>query len=131
MELHIRAVEASEIPNMDVVGKSDPYLKFTLSTSSQKWKTKSKGNAASPVWNEEFHLPITSALNDILEIKLYDEDISKDDLISTRRFSVSDMQIGQVIDAWYSFRPEEGVKSGGKIRLIFHLDTIGKPAFQS
>lgn len=132
MELHIRAVEATEVPKMDAIGKSDPYLKFNLSTSSQEWKTKHKNNTDKPVWNEEFHLPITSSMNDQLTISLYDkDDISKDDLISTMSFNVRNFQVGKIVDQWYTFQPAKGVKNPGKVRLVFHLDKSGKPAFKA
>lgn len=133
MELHIKAIEAADVPKMDTAGKSDPFLTFQLSTSSQKWKTKAKKNTVTPVWNEEFHLPITSSLNDELTLKLYDDDdVSKDDIISSKVFKVKDLQVGKVIDQWYTFNPSSSkVKTGGKIRLVFHLDKSGKEAFKA
>ena len=130
MILHIRAVEAAEVPKMDVCGKSDPYLVFTLSTSSQKWKTKTKKNTVTPVWNEEFHLPITSNMTDELHVEMFDQDdISKDDQISTMNFKVREFPVGKVTDSWYNFQPVKGVKNGGKVRLVFHLDRSGQDAF--
>lgn len=132
MELHIRAVEASDVPKMDTAGKSDPYLKFHLSTSSQEWKTKSKKNTTTPVWNEEFHLPITSGMSDVLTVSLYDDDdVSKDDIISNKGFTVKDFPPGKVVDQWYTFTPVKGAKSGGKVRLVFHLDKSGKTPFKA
>ncbi|OHS97684.1 C2 domain containing protein [Tritrichomonas foetus] len=132
MILHIKAIEGADIPKMDVAGKSDPYLKFTLSTSSQKWKTKTVNNSLTPVWNEELHLPITSSLKDELTVQLYDDDnVSKDDIISSLKFKVDDFKEGKVTDKWYNFEPAKGVKNGGKVRLVFHLDKSGKEAFKA
>ena len=131
MILHIRAVEACEVPKMDVIGLSDPYLKFELNTTSQKWKTKHVNNTKIPVWNEEFHLPITSSLRDVLNVSLWDKDDgSKDDLISTYDFKLNtDFEIGKVTDKWYQFQPAKGVKTGGKVRLIMQLNSLGKDPF--
>ena len=132
MILHIRAVEACEVPKMDVIGKSDPYLLFKISTSSQTWKTKHKNNTDKPVWSEEFHIPITTNMTDELRVELFDkDDISKDDIISTYNFKVKNFPIGKVIDQWYNFSPVKGVKTGGKVRLVFHLDRSGATAFVS
>lgn len=126
MELLVKAVEAEAIPKLDVTDNSDPFLKIRISTSAQKWKTKTIHNTAEPVWNEEFRIPVTSSLGDILKISLYDDDhISKDDMISCREFKVRDFPIGKVIDSWYTFSPVDGVESGGNIRLVFYLDKIG------
>lgn len=130
MILHIRAVEACDVPKMDIIGKSDPYLKFKISTSSQVWKTKVKKNTHVPVWNEEFHLPITSGMSDQLHIELFDkDDISKDDIISTQDFDVKSFPIGKIIEQWYDFSPAKGVKKGGRVRLVFHLTKSGHDAF--
>lgn len=131
MILHIRAVEASDVPKMDIIGLSDPYLLFELSTSSQKWKTKYINNTKAPVWNEDFHLPVSSSLTDTLRVSLWDQDdISKDDLISTYDFTIkNDFPIGKIIDKWYQMCPIKGVKEGGKVRLIIQLNRTGKDPF--
>ena len=131
MILHIRAVEATGVPNMDIIGLSDPYLKFELSTSSQHWKTKWIKNTKNPKWNDEFHLNITSLLNDELNISLWDkDDISSDDLISTINLSVrNEFPLGKVFDKWYSMHPAKNVNEGGKIHIVAHLSKFGKEPF--
>lgn len=131
MILHIRAVEATGVPNMDIIGLSDPYLKFELSTSSQHWKTKWIRNTTNPKWNDEFHLNITSLLNDELNISLWDkDDISSDDLISTINLKVrNEFPLGKVFDKWYSMRPAKNVYEGGKIHIIAHLSKFGVEPF--
>lgn len=132
MILHIRAVEACEVPKMDVIGKSDPYLIFKINTSSQSWKTKHKNNTDKPVWNEEFHIPITSGMSDELLVEMYDkDDISKDDLISTMTYKVNTFPVGKVTDQWYNYSPAKGVKHGGRVRLMFHLDRPGATPFKA
>lgn len=129
-ELHIKALEASDIPNMDGLGKSDPFLTFELNTTHQKWKTKHKDNTSKPVWNEEFHLPISADLSDELKVTLYDfDDVSKNDLISTKIFKVRDFKIGEVTNNIYDFDPAPKVKRGGKVKLVFHLDDWKKAPF--
>lgn len=131
MILHIRAIEACNVPKKDIIGLSDPYLKFETSTSTQKWKTKYIRNTKTPEWNEEFHIPITSLLNDILYVSLWDkDDISKDDFISSIDFNVRDeFPLGKVLDKWYQMRPGEGTKEGGKVRLIIQLNKSGYEPF--
>lgn len=130
MILHIRAVEACDVPKMDIFSKSDPYLKFKISTSSQIWKTRVRKNTHEPVCNDEFHLPITSGISDKLYIELFDKDtISKDDIISTQEFEVKSFPEGEIIDQWYDFLPAKGVKKGGRVRLVFHLTKSGDEAF--
>lgn len=131
MILHIRALEATGVPKKDIIGLSDPYLMFELSTSSQQWKTKYIKNTKEPVWNDEFHLPITSLLNDVLHVSLWDkDDISKDDLISTIEIKVKNkFPLGKIIDEWYYMRPSKGTPEGGKIRLLVQLSRSGQEPF--
>ena len=127
MILHLKAAEAKDVPNLDMVGKSDPYLTFELTTSPQVWKTKTIQNSLTPKWNQIFHLPITPRMEDVLTISLYDEDEGKkDDFISQKQFTMQELQFGQLTDQWYAFTPGKGVKKGGNVRLIFHLDKHDK-----
>ena len=130
MQLHIRVVEAAQVPSMDVVGKSDPYCVLKLSTSNQEWKTTVKDNTLMPIWNEIFSLPVSSSMNDILTVMLYDKDnVSSDDLISTIDIPVNGLTPGKVLDKWYKMNPAKGNKTGGQLRLVLHLDRIGFPEF--
>lgn len=42
MILHVQAIEACNLPDMDIIGKSDPYLKFKFDFSNKIWKTQYK-----------------------------------------------------------------------------------------
>lgn len=131
MILHVNAIEAAEVPRMDFGNNpSDPYLLFSLSTSNQTWKTKHINNTETPVWNQKFDIPITTELTDELTVKLFDHDVfSRDDHISTYIFKVREFPVGKVIDNWYAFKKTNEAPSGGRVRLSFHLDRPGQPAF--
>ena len=123
MILHIKAIEADDIPSMDVIGKSDPYLVFKSSTTDKTWKTKYVRNTYSPVWNEEFQIPISKSMDDIITAELWDQDsVSHDDLISTLVFIIKYLPIDKDTNNWYYFNPEKGVKNGGKVRLYMRLE---------
>ncbi|KAK8865173.1 Protein Aster-C [Tritrichomonas musculus] len=120
--LHVKAIEATDVPKMDIIGQSDPYLVFKLSSSDKTWKTEYKNNTSTPVWNEEFHLPLSKNLDDHLTIELYDKDFKFDDLISTIVINVNLIPAGKEFNSWYNFNPVEGVKKGGRVRLSFLVD---------
>ena len=123
MYLYVKAIEAKEVPKMDIGSLSDPYLLFKLSTTAQVWKTSYKNNTSSPIWNESFKIPLTPNMSDQLKVELYDQDdISKDDFISSKYFNVKSFQTGVLTDQWYDFDPGKGVKKGGKVRLAFYLE---------
>ena len=133
MELHIKVVEAADVPKMDTVGKSDPFVQLSLNTTSQVWKTKAKNNTSTPVWNEQFTLPITTKLDDLLTVQLYDkDDVSKNDIISKVVIQVNKIPQGKVNDSWYTMHPcGKDVKTGGKLRLVVHLTKAGAEPFKA
>lgn len=120
--LHIRAVEAKDIPKMDIVGKADPYLSFQINGIPEKWKTDDIKQSFEPVWNQEFHIPINQIKDTVLHVELYDWDkVSSDDLISTKDFQLESFEIGRVYDKWYDFFPALNVEKPGKIHLVMQI----------
>lgn len=129
MQLHVRVLEAASLPNMDTIGKSDPYTVLTITGSNQKWKTTTKDNTNMPIWNEIFTLPVSSDLSGVLKALVLDEDISSDDEIGFIEIPIKNLVQGKVLDKWYNLTPAKGVQKAGQLRLVLHLDQIGFPAF--
>mgnify|MGYP000520477037 FL=1 len=129
MQLHVRVLEAAKIPNMDVVGKSDPYTVLTITGSNQKWKTTVKDNTNMPIWNEVFTLPVSSDLEGVLKAHVWDKDLSSDDEIGEIEIPIKSLVQGKILDKWYNLKPAKGMKDAGQLRLVLHLDQIGFPAF--
>ena len=126
---HVKVIEATDIPKMDLFGKADPYciLKFN---DKQKYRTKTIENTYKPVWNEEFHFEINNIMTDYLAILMKDEDRGKsDDPISKLVLHLCDFEQNTVIEKWFNAVPVKGVKKGGRIRLKLHISTNGSPAF--
>lgn len=132
LNLHIKAIEAKNLPRMDVAPYTvDPYLTFRLSSNPSKiTKTKYIKQNYNPVWNEEIHLKVNPELNEVLHVELFDHDtLSKDDLISTRDFELSYFPLGKVVDSYHTFFKARGVKKPGQVRLAFHLAKEGDEPF--
>ena len=135
MILHLKVVEAVDIPKMDIISKSDPYCIVSLSNSVNRQRTKTIDNTDHPVWNQEFHFPIKHNSNNTpvsISITVYDEDtFSKDDIISSIEIPVNDYLVGRVYDEWYSLYPAKKVKKGGRIHLVVHVAPKDAKPFQS
>lgn len=130
--LNIRAVEAKDLPKMDLIGKCDPYLLFKTSYSKETYKTNFIRKTYEPKWNETITIPVPPQASDgIIHVELFDWDqIKKHDLISTHDFQINSFQLGKVIELWYSFFPAPKVKKPGKVHLIFHLANEGDTPFK-
>lgn len=122
MILHIKVIEAKDVPKMDVVGYSDPYVKFTYDKGPGTYQTRYIEQTLTPVWNEEFHIAILDKKEGLIKAFLYDFDkVSNDDLISTKDFPINSFQIGKVVDNWYEFVAAPKAKKPGCVHLVFHL----------
>ena len=94
--LEVQVVEARNLRNMDLTGKSDPFCKLSMlchtggEIFTRKFgETAVVKNCLDPVWNERFRLPI-SALQDkdttYFIIEVYDRDnTNADDLLGSCR----------------------------------------------
>ena len=58
MELHVNAVEASELPNKEFLGHPDTYLALQVTGTSSFQKTCVIENSQNPIWNQEFHFQL-------------------------------------------------------------------------
>ena len=129
MILHVRAVEAKDLPKMDVIGKSDPFLTFRINVSKETYKTKFIKQTLDPKWNEEFHIPVPNQ-DCVLHVELFDMDkVSANDLISTRDFELNHFKVGEVYEDWYHFFKAPGVDKPGSVYLVFHLANNGDTPF--
>lgn len=122
MILHLKVLEAKDIPKMDVIGTADPFVIFNLSPSEDEYQTKVIKQNPRPVWNEEFHIRFDPNTRAILHMELFDWDkFTPNDLISTRDFEVSKYEPGNVIDEWYPFFAAPNVPKPGIVHLMIHV----------
>ena len=69
--LIVRLLRGTDLPNLDLLSKTDPFVEFQLGERKQKSKT--KRNELNPVWNETLSLNVRS-LSETLIVKVFDED---------------------------------------------------------
>lgn len=128
--LHIRIIEATGLPKMDLFGKCDPYVVLQYNNDRVISQTKVIKKTYKPVWNEDFHFPVVSQMDDSIKFFLKDEDKGKsDDPISRLIIELKTLTLNQVTDKWYDCIPVKGVKKGGRLRLKVHLAEEGAVAF--
>ncbi|KAK8880656.1 Protein Aster-C [Tritrichomonas musculus] len=132
MILHVKAVGAIDVPKMDLIGKADPFLVLIYSKTKEKFKTKVCKKTYTPIWDEEFHIPVEKDQDSFIHAELYDWDrASSNDLISTRDFPINSFKSGVVIDDWYEFNAAKKIPKPGRVHLIFHLALPSQNAFKS
>ena len=128
LRLHIRAIEAKDIPNN--AGKTDPYLELFFIHDILKEKTTTKDNTLTPQWFQDFHFIITD-LNEAFKIKLWDENTLKNSELSEAIINFSmNHKINTVYDEWYDMTPLGSNKKGGKVRLMTQLADYNTEPFK-
>ncbi|XP_062229617.1 synaptotagmin-3-like isoform X1 [Phragmites australis] len=71
--LHVKVIRAMNLLKMDLLGKSDPYVKMRLSGErlSSK-KTSVKMSNLNPEWNEHFRFIVKDPETQVLELHMFD-----------------------------------------------------------
>ena len=119
MKVHVKVIEAKDLPITDASGSCDGYCKIQF--GKQKAQTRTIDNSLTPKWRQQFSFEILDFQEDFLFIQLYDHDsVGKDDLISDLEIHPRTLQPGIIIDQWYTMR-RIIKKSSPQIHLIIHL----------
>ena len=119
MKVHLKVLEAKNLPVVDVSGSCDGYCKIQF--GKQKAQTRIIDNSLSPKWRQQFSFDILDFQQDFLFIQLYDHDsVGKDDLISDLEIYPQSLHPGIIIDQWYNMH-QIVKKNNPQIHLIIHL----------
>ncbi|XP_019737733.1 cytosolic phospholipase A2 beta isoform X2 [Hippocampus comes] len=96
-KLNVTVLKAKTQYSTDYISEPDYYVTLCLPTATASaFSTSTVHNNINPEWNETFTFRVPSHLKNVLEIKLYDEDLlSQDDLISTILFDLSTLTLGK------------------------------------
>ncbi|XP_010272629.1 PREDICTED: synaptotagmin-4 [Nelumbo nucifera] len=76
-KLTVTVVKANELKNMEMIGKSDPYVVLYIRPLF-KVKTKVIDNNLNPVWNETFELIAEDKETQALVLEVFDKDVTQD-----------------------------------------------------
>ena len=103
--MHIYAIEAIDIPKMDLMSKTDPYVIFRFEKDVVGSRTKYLEDTLTPQWNELVNLIIPDESEDLI-IEIWDKNVKKDKMICSTKLSIKQyldeephfekMKIGQV-----------------------------------
>jgi len=121
--LKILIAEATDVPKMDLMSKSDPYVETWLESDVSKSRTKTIDDTLTPQWMEEKEFILTD-LHEGLHFRLMDENVTKDQEISKYVYDLSNLQIGVPKEEWIEMN-SSGKKNGGKLNVFFLIMTWG------
>ncbi|KAL7083290.1 hypothetical protein ACP275_14G152000 [Erythranthe tilingii] len=90
-KLTVTILRANDLKNMELVGKSDPYVVVHIRPLF-KVKTKVIDNNLNPVWNEMFELIAEDKETQCLILEVFDEDIGDDKRLGVAKLPLIELE---------------------------------------
>ncbi|XP_031808004.1 cytosolic phospholipase A2 beta [Sarcophilus harrisii] len=120
--LSVRVLKAHGFPSKDILTPSDSYVSLRLPTaSSQEFRTRTVRNCNNPVWNQTFRFRIHSQLKNMLELKVFDQDLmTQDDPIFSVLFDVGTLKVGESRRESFTLNPQ----GKEELEVEFHLQSL-------
>jgi len=127
--LEVKLVQARDLTNKDLIGKSDPFAIVYVRPLPDKMKrSKTINNDLNPIWNEHFEFIVEDADTQTVTVKIYDDDgIQESDLIGSAQVRLKDLQPGKVKDVWLKLVKDLEIQRDRKDRGQVHLELLYCP----
>ncbi|RDY14295.1 Synaptotagmin-4, partial [Mucuna pruriens] len=127
--LEVKLVQAKNLTNKDVIGKSDPYAVIFVRPLRDRTKTsKVINNQLNPVWNEHYEFVIEDASTQHLTVRIFDDEgIQASELIGCAQVSLKDLEPGKVKDVWLKLVKDLEVHRDNKYRGEVHVELLYCP----
>ncbi|XP_051152436.1 synaptotagmin-5 [Andrographis paniculata] len=127
--LEVKLIQAKNLTNKDLIGKSDPYaVLYVRPLRDRTKKSRTINNELNPIWNEHFEFVIEDASTQHLVVKIYDDEgIQASELIGCARIQISELQPGKVKDVWLKLVKDLEIQRDNKDRGQVHLELLYCP----
>ncbi|OWM71780.1 synaptotagmin-5-like isoform X1 [Punica granatum] len=127
--LEVKLVQAKELTNKDIIGKSDPYAVLYIRPLRDRMKkSKILNNELNPVWNEHFEFVVEDASTQHLVVKVYDDEgLQASELIGCAQVQLKELEPGKVKDVWLKLVKDLEVQRDNKNRGQVHLELLYCP----
>ncbi|KAM0868911.1 hypothetical protein ACQ4PT_041010 [Festuca glaucescens] len=127
--LEVKLVEARDLKNKDLVGKSDPFAVLYIRPLSAKTKkSKTINNDLNPIWNEHYEFVVEDSSTQHLTVKIYDDEgLQPSEIIGCARVELAGLQPGKVKDAWLELVKDLEIQRDKKPRGQVHLELLYYP----
>ncbi|KAL5985684.1 hypothetical protein ACLOJK_027670 [Asimina triloba] len=131
--LQVKLVQAKDLTNKDLIGKSDPFSVLYIRPIRDRMKTsKTINNQLNPIWNEHFEFVVEDASTQHLVVKVYDDEgVQASELIGCVQFPLKDLEPGKVKDSWLKLVKDLEIqrdnKYRGQIYRKVHLELLYVP----
>ncbi|KAK2644895.1 hypothetical protein Ddye_020090 [Dipteronia dyeriana] len=127
--LEVKLVQAKDLSNKDIIGKSDPYAElFVRPIRDRIKKSKVISNDLNPIWNEHFEFVVEDASTQHLVVRIYDDEgLQASQLIGCAQVRLNELEPGKVKDVWLKLVKDLEVQRDTKYRGKVHLELLYIP----
>ncbi|KAL3650690.1 Synaptotagmin-4 [Castilleja foliolosa] len=127
--LEVKLIEAKELTNKDIIGKSDPFAKIFIRPLRDRTKnSKTIDNQVNPIWNEHFEFEVEDVTTQHLTIKVYDDEgIQAAEIIGSAQIPLRNLEPGKVKDVWLKLVKDLEIQRDNKNRGQVHLELLYCP----
>ncbi|KAJ8767782.1 hypothetical protein K2173_020722 [Erythroxylum novogranatense] len=127
--LEVKLVQAKELTNKDLIGKSDPYAVLYVRPIRARMKSsKIINNDLNPIWNEHFEFVVEDATTQHLVVRIYDDEgLQASELIGCAQVQLRELEPGKVKDVWLKLVKDLDVQRDNKNRGQVHLELLYYP----
>ncbi|KAL0447312.1 UNVERIFIED_CONTAM: Synaptotagmin-4 [Sesamum latifolium] len=127
--LEVKLIEAKELSNKDIIGKSDPFAELFVRPLRERIKTsKTINNQTNPIWNEHFEFVVEDVSTQHLTIRVYDDEgIQASELIGCAQVPLSELEAGKVKVVWLKLVKDLEIQRDQKNRGQVHLELLYCP----
>ncbi|WZZ77310.1 hypothetical protein YC2023_097882 [Brassica napus] len=127
--LEVKLVQAKNLTNKDLVGKSDPFAKMFIRPLREKTqRSKTINNDLNPIWNEHFEFVVEDASTQHLVVRIYDDEgVQASELIGCAQIRLCELEPGKVKDVWLKLVKDLEIQIDNKNRGEVHLELLYVP----
>lgn len=127
--LDVRVVQAKDLPNKDLIGKSDPFVVvFIRPLRNRTKRTKTISNQLNPIWNESFEFVVEDPSTQYVTIRVFDDEgLQPPEFIGCARVAIKDLEPGKVKIVWLNLLKDLEVQRDTKYRGQVHLELLYCP----
>ncbi|KAK9070913.1 hypothetical protein SSX86_009481 [Deinandra increscens subsp. villosa] len=127
--LEVKLIEAKELTNKDIIGKSDPYATLFVRPLRDRMKnSKTINNQLNPIWNEHFEFTVEDPNTQYFTIRVFDDEgVQASELIGCGHFPIKDLEPGKVKDTWIKLVKDLEIQRDNKNRGQVHVELLYCP----
>jgi len=126
--LTVIVVECKDLPKMDIMGKSDPFVRvYLLPNTHKELKTKVIKKTLNPIFNESFKfvVPLVDITKKTVVFQVFDWDkISKTDCIGEVQIPLWKLNLSVEADEWKTLHKQTGTKDKPALQSVRPSSTL-------